>query len=106
MTSVWRTKVGDNAKAIRCLLLPASRDLTGASVMFNMRARGGASVISSAGVVVTETGAPAVEYSWAPLDLANPGEFEADFTVTYANGKSETFPEAGYIAVVIGERAV
>jgi len=105
MTEVFKTKVGDTAKAIRCLILPASRDLTGATVAFHMRSLGGANKTSAPALIVTATVTPTVEYSWLAADLDTAGEYEADFTVTYVSGKSETFPESGYVRVTIAERA-
>jgi hypothetical protein len=52
---------------------------------------------------VTATGTPTVEYSWQAGDTATAGLFEAEFRVTYAGGRIETFPNDGFIAVRISE---
>ena len=96
-------KRGDTSPAIRYALLPATVVLTGATVRFQMRARNGATVIDAAAVVVTATGTPTVEYSWQAGDTATAGLFEAEFRVTYAGGKIETFPNSGFIAIRISE---
>jgi hypothetical protein len=97
-------KRGDTTPAIRYALDPASVVLTGATVLFQMRPRrpkGAAAVIDSAAVVVTATGTPTVEYAWQPGDTDNAGLFDAEFRVTYADGKVETFPNDGFIEVKV-----
>jgi hypothetical protein len=100
-------KRGDTSPAIRYALSPATVDLTGATVRFQMRARrsrGGATVIDAAAVVVIATGTPTVEYAaWQAAETANAGLYEAEFPVTYANGKTETFPNDEFILVKISE---
>ena len=99
-------KRGDTSPAIRYALSPTTVVLTGATVRFQMRARrsrGGATVIDAAAVVVTATGTPTVEYQWQAGETANAGIFEAEFRVTYADGKVETFPNDEFISVKISE---
>ena len=96
-------KQGDTSPAIRFALEPASVVLTGATVRFQMRARGGATIIDAAAVVVTATGTPTVEYSWQAGNTANAGLFEAEFRVTYSDGRIETFPNAGFIPIRVSE---
>ena len=99
-------KRGDTSPAIRYALSPATVDLTGATVQFQMRARrprGGPPVIDAAAVVVTATGTPTVEYQWQDGETANAGEYQAEFEVTYTNGKIETFPNDEFILVKIAE---
>ena len=100
---VFTIKRGDNAKSIRYALIPASVVLTGAQVRFQMRTREGALLIDQPATIVTPTGTPTVQYDWQTNDTANAGEFEAEFKVTYANSKVETFPDNGFIHIVIGE---
>ena len=99
-------KRGDTSPAIQFALLPATVNLTGATVRFQMRARrprGGVAVIDAAAAVVTATGTPTVEYTWQTADTANAGIYEAEFRVTYANGKVGTFPNDGFIPIQISE---
>ena len=105
MTLEWKTKVGDTAKALRCMILPLDRNLNGSTVVFNMMDGAGVNVISSPATIITPTGRPTVEYAWAPTDLDTAGIYRADFTITYLGGKAETFPEDGYIEVEVNERA-
>jgi hypothetical protein len=104
--STFYIKTGDTSPAIRYALEPSSVVLTGASVRFQMRqrrSRGGATLIDAAAVVVTVTGTPTVEYQWEAADTANTGTFEAEFRVTYPNGRIETFPNDGFISVKVSE---
>jgi hypothetical protein len=96
-------KRGDTSPAIRYALEPATVVLTGATVRFQMRARNGAVLMDVAALVVTATGTPTVEYSWQAGDTATPGLYEAEFRVTYADGKIETFPNEGFIPVRVNE---
>jgi hypothetical protein len=61
-------KRNDTSPAIRYALDPATVDLTGATVRFQMRARNGAMVLDAAAAIVTATGTPTVQYGWQPLD--------------------------------------
>jgi hypothetical protein len=96
-------KRNDTAPAIRYALDPATVDLTGASVKFQMRPRNGAMVLDVTASIVTATGTPTVEYSWQTGNTATAGVYEAEFRVTYANGKIETFPNVGFILLRISE---
>jgi hypothetical protein len=93
----------DTSPAIRFALIPATVDLTDASVRFYMRARNGAVVVDAAATVATPTGTPTVEYAWQPDDTATAGLYEAEFEVTYADGRIETFPNDGFIKVRMQE---
>ena len=97
-------KRGDTTPAIRYKLKPATVVLTGASVQFQMRAqrpRGAPPVIDAAAVVVAETGTPTVEFQWPAGNST--GIYQAEFRVTYADGRIETFPNDGFIAIKVSE---
>jgi hypothetical protein len=100
---IFYIKRNDTSPSIRYALSPTSVDLTGATVRFHMRARGGATVVYSAASVVTATGTPTVEYDWDAADTDTAGVYEAEFEVTYPVGAIETFPSVGYIRVSIEE---
>jgi hypothetical protein len=42
-----------------------------------------------------------VRYEWLAANTDTADEYEGEFQVTYANGKIQTFPNDGYIPVVI-----
>jgi len=96
-------KRGDTSPAIRYVLEPATVDLTGATVRFQMRVRNGPMVLDAAAAIVTATGTPTVQYVWQALDTAAAGLFEAEFRVLYGNGAVETFPNQSFIVIRISE---
>jgi hypothetical protein len=103
MTDTFFIKRGDTAPAIRFALEPVATVLTGATVRFLMRVRGGAQVAEGLAQIVTATGTPTVQYNWTAADTVEAGQFEAEFEVTYPDGAIETFPNAGFIPVRVGE---
>lgn len=97
-------KRGDTSPALVYALTPAAEvNLTGASVVFNMRRRAGGviAVNRAPAVVVIATETPTVRYDWAEGDTNLTGLHMAEFEVTYADGAVETFPNDGHIAVNI-----
>lgn len=69
-------------------------NLTGASVQFVMGA-----LVDAPGVIVNNTGR--VKYVWVEGDTAIAGTHKANFQVIFANGKRETYPNDGYLMIVI-----
>ena len=96
-------KRGDTSPALRIALLPDSVSLAGATVRFQMRARGGATVIDRPAEVLTVFEPAVVAHLWAPGETDMPGRFEAEFRVTYLDGAVETFPNLGFIEVFVTE---
>lgn len=100
MQEIFKLKQGDTSPALRYALLPETVDLTGASVRFQMRFRRGVIVIDEdAGI--ESVSPPIVRHSWAEGSTDMPGIYEAEFKVTYADDSTETFPNDGFISVVI-----
>lgn len=102
MRETFHLKKGDTSPSLLYAIAPASTDLTGATVRFNMRLNGGATKISrAAAVIVTPTGTPTVRYDWTAADTDTVGFYEAEFEVTYSGGAVETFPNSDFIRVQI-----
>lgn len=104
--SVVYLKSGDTAPALQATLQDGGGtaiDLTGATVRFHMRQKGAIKPVvdSSAALVTPASGV--VQYAWSDEDTALPGEYEAEFEVTYPSGIIETFPSNGFINVTIRE---
>lgn len=74
-------------------------NLTGASVVFRMRPRGGALKVNAAATVVDAAGGVA-EYAWAVNDTDTEGLFEAEWAVTIS-GSVETVPANGFHTVEV-----
>jgi len=100
-------KQGDTSPSLAARLVTAdnqSANLAGATVVFHFRkTRGVASVVSAAAVVV-DPATGQVRYDWTESDTAASGNFEGEFEVTYADGSIETFPNEGYIDILVPEQ--
>jgi len=101
MDQSFTIKRGDTSPALEYELLPASVSLVGATVRFQMQSRGGETVIDEPAVIVTEVSPAVVRFPWRAGDTDTPGRYEAEFEVTYADNTRETFPNAGFISVLI-----
>lgn len=76
-------------------------DLTGATVLFRLRQFGAAAAKVNASAAIISAAAGTVRYSWASGDTDSPGEYEAEFQVTFSDGTIQTFPNAGVLSVLI-----
>lgn len=77
-------------------------NLTGASVKFIMRATGssGSPKINSTGTIVNPTNW-LLGYQPAIGDTDTAGAYQGEFQVTYADGTKQTFPDPGYLNILI-----
>jgi hypothetical protein len=96
-------KRGDTSPALRFALLPDTVSLAGASVRFQMRARGGGTLINRPAEILAAFEPAIVGHLWAPGETDQAGRFEAEFRVTYLDGAVETFPNLGFIEVFVTE---
>ena len=74
--------------------------VTGAAVRFFMRDSAGTVKVNAAGSI-TDGPSGIIQYDWVAGDTDTAGVFNAEFQVTFAGGEIETFPNKGYISVVI-----
>ncbi len=93
----------DTSPALRFVLLPDSVSLAGATIRFQMRARGGPTVIDRPAEIQSLFEPAVVAHLWLPGDTDQAGRFEAEFRVTYLDGTVETFPNLGFIEVFVTE---
>jgi len=104
---MFRIKQNDTGPAIQGTLKDADGnvvDVTGASVVFNMRSADDGTVKVNRGVgSVVDGAAGTVKYEWAAADTDTVGTYEAEFEVTYSDGTIETFPNTRYIKVKVGD---
>lgn len=104
MADFFKLKRGDTSPAMRRVLADedgVAINITGATVVFNMRAAGGAVVVDGAAAVVTDAAGGEVRYDWQAGDTAEAGDFEGEFQITYLSGAVETVPNDGHIQIKI-----
>lgn len=101
MSGTFNIKRGDTSPALVYALTPTP-NLTGATVVFTMKARGGAVKVNRAAATAVgpETDG-VVSYAWDPADTDTAGTFDAEFEVTFADLSIETYPNASNITVKI-----
>lgn len=76
-------------------------DLTGATVVFWMRAVDGTVLVDDASVTVTDASAGTVSYAWASGDTGTVGRHAARFKVTYSDGTVGHFPNYEDLVVIV-----
>ena len=102
-------KQNDTSPSLEAQLLTSTREivsLVGATVVFNMKTASGTVVINRAEAEIVDASSGIVRYDWFASDTARAGEYLAEFEVTFADGKIETFPQSdkaasNFIAIVI-----
>lgn len=109
-TDPFKIKQGDTLPKLRATVTqgtPASPvDLTGATVVFNMRASTGGQAVKvnrgSATIVTPASGV--VEYTFTAGNTDTPATYQGEFEATLADGGILTFPSgADYIYVQVGD---
>lgn len=101
-------KSGDTSPSIQYTLYEPDGstpvDLTSSTVNFHMRLKGStAAPAVDASATLVDAANGVVRYDWASGDTATAGEHEAEFEVTFQTGKVETFPNRGFIRVIVSE---
>lgn len=103
MADAFYIKRGDTSPKLIYTLSPLV-NLTGASVVFNMRKTGQANIVNrGVAAIVAPASAGVVSYAWTAPDTALAGTFIGEFEVTYADGTIETYPNSGYLNVMISD---
>lgn len=78
-------------------------DLTGAMVRFHMaNPETGVVIVDRPAFIIGPTTGGRVGYAWQAVDTATQGQFDAEYEVTFSDGTIETFPNGGFIRVLIG----
>jgi hypothetical protein len=102
-------KRNDREPALRATLLHNGEPvpLSGSTVKLIMKldsaAASAAPKVDAAATIVgdDEVDVGVVEYAWADGDTDTIGTYRAEFEVTFANGKTRSFPGADYLLVRI-----
>lgn len=98
-------KQNDSSPSLRVSIKDGDGDainLTGASVRFHLVAVGETTPVidAPANIVVPEI-AGIVQYDWESSQTSVVGSYKGEFEVTFPGGSVETFPNSGYISVVV-----
>ncbi|MBT4995828.1 MAG: hypothetical protein HOM88_05090 [Hellea sp.] len=105
MAASFYIKQNDTAPSIEAVLTDATgraRSMTNASaIKFHMTSEGGTSIVTDGLGAVVNASKGIVKYDWQPGDTANTGIHSAEFQIDYTNGTSETFPNTGYIKIIV-----
>lgn len=78
---------------------PLSAGLAGATVAFIMKPQQGGTVKVNAPAVIEDQAACLVRYDWATGDTDTVGDYNAEWQVTFADGRKRTFPTDTYNTV-------
>lgn len=101
----FQIKAGDTAPPFkgRCLdAKGAAIPTLGTVVRFRMKPRtAGLRAPIDQLAAWTNTTTAEASYAWQTGDTAVPGLYDAEFHVTYVDGRSETFPNGEYVTVEI-----
>lgn len=100
-TMTW--KRGDTGPVTATLLDRAGTavNLTGATVKFLLRNAAGGPLTIDREIDVDTPASGVVSIDRTTTDTATAGHFRGEFEVTYSGGDVETFPEVGYLDVMI-----
>ena len=106
MAATFYIKQNDTAPSIEVILTDSAgkaKSLANvANVKFNMQDENGNLVVDhGTGYTTTPAARGIVGYVWQNGDTANEGLHKAEFVITYTNDQVETFPNTGYINVIV-----
>ena len=74
-------------------------NITGASVLFKMRAVNSSSLKVNSSATITNASNGAVSYTFSASDTDTSGVFQGEFQVPFSGGAIETFPNSEYISI-------
>ena len=102
MTTVY-IKQGNTAPVLKYKLDPEV-NISGAAIEFHMNNQNDGVVIIDAAGAIEQNNPGIVSYTFTPTNTQNFGTFDGEFKVVFAGGKIITYPNKGYIKVVMDAR--
>lgn len=101
-------KVGNTAPDLQVELLDDDGDpinISGySSIKFSMRnQKSGTVIVDDAAATEISTNPGIIKYEWEAVDTATAGVYEGEFKVVLISGQIITFPNNGYILILISE---
>ena len=105
MAASFYIKQNDTAPSIEAALKNSNgrvKTMENAStVKFHMNDENGNALVTAGLGTVVNAAKGIVAYEWVAGDTATVGIHSAEFQIEYTNGQIETFPNTGYIKVII-----
>jgi|TARA_B110000977_G_scaffold83655_1_gene111735 hypothetical protein len=105
MAATFYIKQNDTAPSIEAGLKDSNgrvKSMANAStVKFHMKDENGLPLVTNGLGTIKSPTKGVVAYEWQTGDTANTGIHSAEFQIEYNNGQIETFPNTGYIKVII-----
>jgi hypothetical protein len=104
----FKIKQNDTTPALEGVLRDGFRrpiNITGATVVLNMRLQPGGAVKVNGGAMGAVGSAVngRAKYSWTASDTDTAGIYEAEIQITFSNGKIRTVPPKGYFIVDVSD---
>lgn len=100
-TDVFLLRQGDTSPALLYDLIGFQGTIAGSSVAFYMEKADGTDVISGSAGSIEDVSTPTLRYDFSSDDSADAGQYKAYFKVTYADGTIGSWPNRGFIPVLI-----
>lgn len=94
-------KQNDTRPSILATLTAAATDVI-SSVTFRMSTKAGVRKVDHSAAIQTQPSASSggqVKYQWLTGDTDTAGDYRGEFIVTFNDGRIETYPNRGYIAI-------
>ena len=107
MAANFYIKQNDTAPSIEAVLTDstgrAKSLILASQIKFNMSTEEGSSLVNLGTASIINATKCIVSYPWQTGYTSNTVIHNAEFQVTYTNGQIDTFPNSGYIKIIIRE---